>query len=392
MFIPSEFWVLALATFLVVLSQVKINVTNAYSGSLSWSNFFSRIFHWHPGRVVWVVFNVGIALALMLGVFGFLNFILGFYSDVAIAWIGAVAADLVINKPFLKVSPSYVEFKWAHLYQVNPVGFISMIAGSAIAIPAYFGVFSVFAGAFSPYLALTVAFVLSHVLAFLTKSKYYVAREGSSSEFLENNDERYRLRVRSVWSGVRDPGDVLLHFPYRGHLHSVLHPGEKLRRFMQEAELQRGSATSVHAGERSRENSSTEGVGEVDMPPLFLSGVARVFRRGYPGGDSGTKEQRMKLSPGEQEKLMIFTAAEVARRRRDRGLKLNYQEAVALISAELLEGARDGRSVADLMSFGATILSREDVMEGVPEMVDEVAVEATFPDGVKLIIVHDPIT
>ena len=88
---------------------------------------------------------------------------------------------------------------------------------------------------------------------------------------------------------------------------------------------------------------------------------------------------------------MIFTAAEVARRRRERGLKLNYPEAVAIISAELLEGARDGRGVADLMSFGATILGRDDVMEGVPEMVDEVAIEATFPDGTKLVTVHDPI-
>ncbi len=88
---------------------------------------------------------------------------------------------------------------------------------------------------------------------------------------------------------------------------------------------------------------------------------------------------------------MIFTAAEVARRRRERGLKLNYPEAVAIISAELLEGARDGRSVADLMSFGAPILAREDVMEGVPEMVNEVAIEATFPDGTKLVTVHDPI-
>ena len=88
---------------------------------------------------------------------------------------------------------------------------------------------------------------------------------------------------------------------------------------------------------------------------------------------------------------MIFTAAEVARRRRDRGLKLNHPEAIALISAELLEGARDGRSVADLMSFGATILSRDDVMDGIPEMVPEVAIEATFPDGTKLVTVHDPI-
>ncbi|MDP9454854.1 MAG: urease subunit gamma [Actinomycetota bacterium] len=100
----------------------------------------------------------------------------------------------------------------------------------------------------------------------------------------------------------------------------------------------------------------------------------------------------MQLSPREQEKLMIFTAAEVARRRRERGVKLNHPEAVALISAEILEGARDGRSVADLMSFGATILSREEVMEGISEMIGEVAVEATFPDGTKLVTVHDPIS
>ena len=89
---------------------------------------------------------------------------------------------------------------------------------------------------------------------------------------------------------------------------------------------------------------------------------------------------------------MVFTAAEVARRRRERGLRLNYPEAVALISAELMEGARDGRSVAELMSFGATILTREDVMDGVPEMVVEVQIEATFPDGTKLVTVHEPIT
>jgi urease subunit gamma len=97
------------------------------------------------------------------------------------------------------------------------------------------------------------------------------------------------------------------------------------------------------------------------------------------------------LTPREQEKLLIFTAAEVARRRRGRGLRLNHPEAVALITAELLEGIRDGRSVSELMEFGATILRRDDVMEGVPEMVDEVQVEGTFPDGTKLVTVHQPI-
>src|SRR5918995_2042315 len=98
----------------------------------------------------------------------------------------------------------------------------------------------------------------------------------------------------------------------------------------------------------------------------------------------------MHLTPREIEKLLIFTAADVARRRRQRGLKLNHPEAVALISAELLEGIRDGRSVSDLMAFGATVLGRADVMEGVPEMIREVQVEGTFPDGTKLITVHDP--
>jgi len=97
------------------------------------------------------------------------------------------------------------------------------------------------------------------------------------------------------------------------------------------------------------------------------------------------------LTPREQDKLLIFTAAEVARRRRDRGLKLNYPEALSLITAEILEGIRDGRSVSDLMSYGMTILGREDVMEGVSEMLSTVQVEGTFPDGTKLVTVHNPI-
>ena len=99
----------------------------------------------------------------------------------------------------------------------------------------------------------------------------------------------------------------------------------------------------------------------------------------------------MRLTPREQEALLIFVAADVARRRRGRGLLLNHPEAVALITAEVLEGIRDGKSVAELMSFGTTVLTRVDVMEGVPEMVHEVQVEGTFPDGTKLVTIHDPI-
>lgn len=99
----------------------------------------------------------------------------------------------------------------------------------------------------------------------------------------------------------------------------------------------------------------------------------------------------MHLQPKDQEKLLVVVAADLARRRQARGLRLNYPEAIAILSYELLEGARDGKTVAELMSYGSTILGRDDVMEGVPEMIHEVQVEATFPDGTKLVTVHEPI-
>ena len=118
------------------------------------------------------------------------------------------------------------------------------------------------------------------------------------------------------------------------------------------------------------------------------SGASR--KRGGERG-SGRRGEGMHLTPREVDKLLIFVAAEVARRRRERGLKLNYPEAMALISAELLEGARDGKSVAELMRYGGQILRRDEVMEGVPEMLAAVQIEATFPDGTKLVTVHDPL-
>jgi len=99
----------------------------------------------------------------------------------------------------------------------------------------------------------------------------------------------------------------------------------------------------------------------------------------------------MELTPREKDKLLLFTAALLAERRKARGVKLNYPEAIAYISAAVMEGARDGRTVAELMGYGATLLTREDVMDGIPEMIDEVQVEATFPDGTKLVTVHHPI-
>ncbi|MFC5605602.1 hybrid sensor histidine kinase/response regulator [Variovorax soli] len=169
-------WVLAITTLFVVVSQMKINLTNAYAGSLAWSNFFARLTHSHPGRVVWLVFNVLIAVLLMtLGVFGALERVLGLYSNIAIAWVGALVADLVINKP-LGFSPKTVEFKRAHLYDLNPVGLVSMVVAAGAAIVAYAGLLGEWAQAFSSFIALAVAMLVSPLLAWYTRGRYYLAR------------------------------------------------------------------------------------------------------------------------------------------------------------------------------------------------------------------------
>lgn len=169
-------WVLAITALFVVLSQVKINVTNAYAGSLAWSNFFARLTHSHPGRVVWLVFNVLIATLLMsLGVFRALEQVLGLYSNVAIAWIGAIVADLVINKP-LGLSPKGIEFKRAHLYDINPVGLGATILAALIALLAFSGIFGEVAKAFAPFIALVASIILSPAIAWLTQGRWYIAR------------------------------------------------------------------------------------------------------------------------------------------------------------------------------------------------------------------------
>jgi len=165
------------ATLFVIISQIKINVTNAYAGSLAWSNFFSRVTHSHPGRVVWMIFNISIALLLMeIGVFDVLDKVLGLYSNVAIAWIGAIFADLVINKP-LGFAPKIIEFKRAYLYNVNPVGVGSMSIASLISIFAFMGYFGDLAQSYSAIIAMIVSILLSPIIAILTKGKYYIARQ-----------------------------------------------------------------------------------------------------------------------------------------------------------------------------------------------------------------------
>ena len=172
---------LALTGTFVILSQLKINVTNAYAGSIAWSNFFSRLTHSHPGRVVWLVFNVLVALLLMeIGVYKALEQTLALYSNVAIAWVGALVADLVINKP-LGLRPQQMEFKRAHLYDINPVGVGAMTIATIVSISAFYGLFGPMAKALSPFVALIVAFVAAPLIAYATDGKYYIARKPKRS-------------------------------------------------------------------------------------------------------------------------------------------------------------------------------------------------------------------
>ncbi|MBU6257751.1 MAG: response regulator [Burkholderiales bacterium] len=173
---PRYGWAVAATALLVIVSQLKINVTNAYAGSLAWSNFFARVTHSHPGRVVWVVFNTLIALMLMeMEVFKAIAGVLGLYSNIAISWIMAVVADLVVNKP-LGLSPQGIEFKRAHLYDVNPVGVGAMGAASVLSMLAYLGLFGATARAFSAVIAMAVAFAAAPAIAWATRGRYYIAR------------------------------------------------------------------------------------------------------------------------------------------------------------------------------------------------------------------------
>lgn len=167
---------LAVAGIFVILCQIKINVTNAYAGSIAWSNFFSRLTRSHPGRVVWLVFNVVIALLVMeLGVYEALEETLGFYGIIAIAWVGALVADLVINKP-LGLSPAHIEFKRAHLYDINPVGVGAMLTASVIGVTCHSGALGHHAQALSDFIALGVALITAPLIAWATDGRYYIAR------------------------------------------------------------------------------------------------------------------------------------------------------------------------------------------------------------------------
>jgi len=203
----------AATALLVIVSQLKINVTNAYAGSLAWSNFFARLTHSHPGRVVWVVFNTLIALLLMeMELFQALDRVLGLYANIAIAWIMTVVADLVINKP-LGLSPPGIEFKRAHLYDINPVGVGAMAVASLLSISAHLGLFGPMAQAFSALIALVAALACSPLIAWATQGRYYIARQSPA--------QAERLRTCCICEREYE-GDDMAHCPaYQGPICSL---------------------------------------------------------------------------------------------------------------------------------------------------------------------------
>jgi purine-cytosine permease-like protein len=175
-FLPG--WLaMTLAVALVVISQIKINVTNAYSGSLAWTNSFTRVTKHYPGRIVFLGVNLLIALILMeANMFSFLNTILGFYANCGMAWVVVVASDIVFNKFLLKLSPMKPEFRRGMLYAFNPVGFGSMLIAAGLSVIAFFGGLGEAIRPYSPLVAIGLALVLPPILAVATKGKYYLRR------------------------------------------------------------------------------------------------------------------------------------------------------------------------------------------------------------------------
>lgn len=217
---PNYGMAVAATALFVVVSQLKINVTNAYAGSLAWSNFFSRITHSHPGRVVWVVFNTLIAFMLMeMNVFQALGDVLGLYSNIAIAWVMAVVADLVVNKP-LGLSPKGIEFKRAHLYDINPVGVGAMALASLLSVTAHLGLYGETARAFSAVIAMGTAFVTAPLIAWATQGRYYIARS-SGATASDGSYKRYATQQCVICERAYE-GPDMAHCPaYQGPICSL---------------------------------------------------------------------------------------------------------------------------------------------------------------------------
>lgn len=198
-------WVaLALALILIVVAQVKINVTNAYSGSLAWSNVYTRVKKRYPGRTVFVIFNLVIALALMLlDVFSLISFVLSLYANVVMAWLVTISADIVINKHLLGLSPRFPEFRRGMLHNWNPVGLVSVGLASLLSLLCFAGLFGPGMKPFSVLVAIAVAAIATPLMAILTRGRYYLRRasDGIPTPILDANGNPSGERLRCHVTG-----------------------------------------------------------------------------------------------------------------------------------------------------------------------------------------------
>ncbi|MDE1942870.1 MAG: response regulator [Betaproteobacteria bacterium] len=215
-YVFSNYWVILLfSSLLIILSQLKINVTNAYAGSLAWSNFFSRLTHSHPGRVVWVIFNIVIALMLMeLNLLQVMDRVLGLFSNIAVPWIMTVFTDLMINKP-MGLSPRSVEFKRAYLYDINPVGFLTVTVTAFIAIIIYLGGLGERVQPFAILVSLLLPLILTPLIAWWTKGRFYIARPPDLMEASAHSHEC------TVCGNHFESEDVAVCPAYRGKICSL---------------------------------------------------------------------------------------------------------------------------------------------------------------------------
>lgn len=223
-FLPG--WVaLTLAVILVVLSQIKINVTNAYSGSLAWTNSFTRVTRHYPGRLVFLGVNLLIALVLMeANMFDFLNTILSFYANCGMAWVVVVASDIAINKYLLKLSPKVPEFRRGMIYPVNPVGFVSMLLAAGLSIVAFFGGLGATLSSYSPLVAIVLALVLPPVIAIITRGRYYLRRTDDGIDapmFDEDGNPSGAVLHCIVCEQDLERPDMLASATGRGHICSL---------------------------------------------------------------------------------------------------------------------------------------------------------------------------
>lgn len=211
--VQSDRIALILAALMVIISQMKINVTNAYAGSIAWSNFFSRLTHTHPGRVVWLVFNVALALLLMeLGIHRVLESILSVFAFVAVSWLCCLSADLLINKP-LGLSPDIIEFKRGHLYDINPVGCVSMVVATLVGFCFYLGVFGDSVQTLGHFATIAMSFIMMPLMAFVTGGRYYLARQPEPSH--------HTASACSICENSFEPEDMLYCPAYQSSICSL---------------------------------------------------------------------------------------------------------------------------------------------------------------------------